>query len=108
MREGGCRPTGSSEKLEPGRSVHPQFQMFDEAPEEEKIRSVSFEGENWAVVLQARECGDRLFRGRFLFRSMGRELRTTDLFVEPQYDAVVDRATNFEEYLLRDLIRSLV
>lgn len=88
--------------------VDPQFQMFDEAPEEEQIRSVPFGGDSWAVVLQARECGDRLFRGRFLFRSMGRELRTTDLFVEAHYDAVVERATNFEEYLIQDLIRSLV
>lgn len=87
--------------------VDPQFQMFDEAPREEEIRAVPYEGETWAVVLFSRECADRLFRGRFIFRSKGRELRTADLFVEPSYDEVYERAANFEEHLLRDLIRSL-
>lgn len=91
-----------------GDRVDPQFQMFDEAPREEEIRSLPFDGENWAVVLQARECADRLFRGRFVFRSKGRELKTADLFVEPSYDEVYRRASNFEEHLLRDLVRSLI
>jgi hypothetical protein len=87
--------------------VDPQFQMFDESPLEEEIRSIPFDGENWAVVLQTRECADRLFRGRFLFRSKGRELRTTDLFIEATYEEILERARNFEEHLLRDLVRSL-
>lgn len=88
--------------------VGSQYQMFDESPREDDIRSVSYQGDHWAVVLQARECGDRLFRGKFIFRSGGRELKTTDLFVEPSYHDMLDRATNFEEHLLQDLIRSLV
>jgi hypothetical protein len=87
--------------------VDPQFQMFDESPKEEEVRSISFEGEQWSVFLQTRECADRLFRGRYLFRSQGRELRTADLFVEATYDEVVERAQNFEEHLIRDLVRSL-
>lgn len=87
--------------------VNPQFQMFDETPLEEEIGSVPFGGDNWAVILQSRECGDRLYRGRFLFRSLGKELKTADLFVEPTYDEVYERASNFEEHLLKDLIRSL-
>lgn len=87
--------------------VDPQYQMFDETPREEEVREIAAEGERWAVVIQARECADRLFRGRFLFRSEGRELQTADLFVEPSYDAVFERAAEFEEHLLRDLIRSL-
>jgi hypothetical protein len=89
-------------------NVDPQFQMFDESPLEEEIRSIPFDGENWTVVLQTRECADRLFRGRFLFRSKGRELRTTDLFIEASYEGVVERARDFGEHLLRDLVRSLV
>ena len=88
--------------------VDPQFQMFDESPLEEEIRSIPFDGENWAVVLQTRECADRLFRGRFLFRSKGRELRTADLFIEATYEEILERARDFEEHLLRDLVRSLV
>ena len=87
--------------------VDPQFQMFDETPREEELRELAAEGERWSVVIQARECADRLFRGRFLFRSEGRQLQTTDLFVEPTYDAVFERARDFKEHLLRDLIRSL-
>lgn len=87
--------------------VDPQFQMFDESPEEEEIGEVAAEGERWTVVLEARECQDRLFRGRFLFRSQGRELQTTDLFVETDFTDVVERAHRFERHLLRDLIRSL-
>jgi hypothetical protein len=89
-------------------SVDPQFQMFDESPEENEIGSVPYEGENWTVVLQTRECADRLFRGRFLFRSQGRECRTADLFIEATYDDVLERATNFESHLLGDLLRSLL
>jgi hypothetical protein len=96
----------SSGNDEPG-GVDPQFQMFDESPLEEEVRSVPFDGENWAVVLQTRECADRLFRGRFLFRSKGRELRTADLFIEATYEEILERARNFEEHLLRDLVRSL-
>lgn len=95
---------GNGEKGKP----EPQYQMFDESPRENDIRSISYEGDDWAVVLQARECSDRLFRGRFIFRSQGRELKTTDLFVEPSYDEVLERATHFEEHLLQDLIRSLL
>lgn len=89
-------------------NVDPQFQMFDESPLEEEIGSIPFDGASWAVVLQTRECADRLFRGRFLFRSKGRELRTADLFIEASYEAVIERARDFGEHLLRDLIRSLV
>lgn len=81
--------------------------MFDESPREEELSSLPFDGENWAVILQTRECADRLFRGRFLFRSKGRELRTTDLFIEASYDGVAERARDFGEHLLRDLVRSL-
>lgn len=88
--------------------VEPQYQMFDESPREADIRSIEHQGDDWAVVLQARECGDRLFRGKFVFRSQGRELRTADLFVEPTYEEVRERATQFEEHLLHDLIRSLL
>ncbi len=88
--------------------VDPQFQMFDESPNENEIGSVPHEGENWTVVLQTRECADRLFRGRFLFRSQGRECRTTDLFIEATYEEVLERATNFEKHLLADLLRSLL
>lgn len=87
--------------------IDPQFQMFDESPKENELGSVPYEGEVWAVVLQTRECADRLFRGRLLFRCKGRELRTADLFVESGYDEVLERASNLEEYLLHDLIRSL-
>ncbi len=87
--------------------VDPQFQMFDETPREDELHSVAYDDEIWTVVLQTRECADRLFRGRFLFRSQGRELRTADLFIEPTSDEVVERAANFEEHLLHDLIRSL-
>jgi hypothetical protein len=97
----------SSESGEPG-GVDPQFQMFDETPAENEIGWVPYEGENWAVVVQTRECADRLFRGRFLFRSKGRELRTADLFIEATQDDVVERATNFEQHLLLDLVRSLL
>ena len=89
-------------------NIDPQFQMFDESPLEDEIRSIPFDGENWAVVLQTRECADRLFRGRLLFRSKGRELRTADLFIEASYEGVVERARDFGEHLLRDLVRSLV
>ena len=92
---------GNGEKGE----VEPQYQMFDESPREDDIRSIQHEGDNWAVVLQSRECADRLFRGKFVFRSQGRELKTADLFVEPTYDEVRERAVSFEEHLLHDLIR---
>lgn len=98
---------GSSERHESG-SIDPQFQMFDESPSEHEIGWVAHEGETWTVTLQARECADRLFRGRFLFRSQGRELRTTDLFIEPSRDEVVERAEHFEEHLLESLVRSLL
>ncbi len=88
--------------------IDPQIQMFDEAARAEALRTIPFDGETWAVVLQSRECADRLFRGRFLFRSQGRELKTADLFVEPSLDEVHRRASHFEEHLLRDLIRSLI
>lgn len=97
----------SSGNGEPG-GVDPQFQMFDESPMEDEIGDIAHGGEVWSVVLQTRECADRLFRGRLLFRSQGRELRTTDLFIEVSYDDVLDRAANFEEHLVRDLIRSLI
>ncbi|MEE8193495.1 MAG: hypothetical protein V3T74_12175 [Gemmatimonadales bacterium] len=97
----------SSGNVEPG-GLDPQFQMFDESPMENEIRLLTHESEDWAVVLQTRECADRLFRGRFLFRSQGREVRTADLFIEASYDEVLERAANFEEHLLRDLIRSLL
>jgi hypothetical protein len=87
--------------------VDPQFQMFDESPSELEIGWITHEAENWAVVLQTRECADRLFRGRFIFRSQGRELRTADLFIEATQEDVVERAEDFEEHLLHDLIRSL-
>jgi hypothetical protein len=93
---------------ETGEGVDPQFQMFDEKPMEAELGSVPYDGENWGVVLQTRECADRLFRGRFLFRSKGKELRTADLFIEATHDEVYERAVNFEEHLLRDLIRSLL
>jgi hypothetical protein len=98
---------GSSESGE-SNGVDPQFQMFDESPNENEIDTVPHEGENWTVVLQTRECADRLFRGRFLFRSQGRECRTTDLFIEATYEEVLERATNFEKHLLGDLLRSLL
>ncbi len=82
--------------------------MFDESPREDDLGSVAYDGESWAVVLQTRECADRLFRGRFLFRSQGRELRSTDLFIEASFDEILERAENFEEHLLHDLIRSLL
>lgn len=88
--------------------VDPQFQMFDETPREAELGSVPHDGENWTVVLQTRECADRLFRGRFLFRSQGKELKTADLFIEASYDEVYERASNFEEHLIRDLVRSLL
>ncbi len=88
--------------------VDPQFQMFDESPSENEIGSIPHEGEVWSVVLQTRECADRLFRGRFLFRSQGRECRTTDLFIEATYEEVLERASGFEEHLVRDLLRSLL
>ncbi len=97
----------SSGNGEPG-GLDPQFQMFDESPMENEIRVLTHESEDWAVVLQTRECADRLFRGRFFFRSQGREVRTADLFIEASYDEVLERAANFEEHLLRDLIRSLL
>jgi hypothetical protein len=97
----------SSGNGEPG-GLDPQFQMFDESPMENEIRVLTHESEDWAVVLQTRECADRLFRGRFLFRSQGREVRTADLFIEASYNEVLERAANFEEHLLRDLIRSLL
>jgi hypothetical protein len=97
----------SSGNGEPG-GIDPQFQMFDESPREEEIGSLGHDGENWTVVLQARECADRLYRGRLLFRSQGREFRTADLFVEATYDEVLARAANFEPHLLRDLLRSLL
>jgi hypothetical protein len=86
----------------------PQFQMFDETPQESELGAVALEGENWIVVLQARECADRLYRGKLLFRSKGRELRTADLFIEATFDDVLERALKFEEHLVRDLIRSLL
>lgn len=98
----GSQGSGESE------GVDPQFQMFDASPDESEIGSVPHEGENWTVVLQTRECADRLFRGRFLFRSQGREYRTTDLFIEPTFEEVLERATNFEKHLLGDLLRSLL
>jgi hypothetical protein len=98
---------GSSESGESG-GVDPQFQMFDESPDENEIGSVPYEGEVWAVVLQTRECADRLFRGKLLFRSQGRELRTADLFIEATHEEVLERAVDFEEHLLRDLLRSLL
>ncbi len=88
--------------------LDPQFQMFDESPNENELGSIPCEGENWAVVLQTRECADRLFRGKLLFRSKGRELRTADLFIEATFDEVLERAVQFEEHLVRDLIRSLI
>ena len=97
----------SSGNGEPG-GLDPQFQMFDESPMENEIRVLTHESEDWAVVLQTRECADRLFRGRFLFRSQGREVRTADLFIEASYNEVLERAANFEEHLLGDLIRSLL
>ena len=97
----------SSENDESG-AIDPQFQMFDESPSENDLGSLPHDGENWAVVLKTRECADRLFRGRFLFRSKGREMRTADLFIEATSEEVLERAANFEEHLLRDLIRSLV
>jgi hypothetical protein len=87
--------------------VDPQFQMFDETPREEVVREISVGGASWSVVVEARECADRLFRGRFLFRTEERELRTADLFVESDHEGVLERARGFEEHLLRDLIRSL-
>ncbi len=102
MESSGNDERGGSE----GR-IDPQFQMFDESPMEDDVGSIAHEGERWAVVLQTRECADRLFRGRILFRSQGREMRSADLFIEASYDEVVERARNFEEHLLRDLIRSL-
>ena len=92
---------------ESGGDVNSQFQMFDEKPMETEVGSIPYDGENWGVVLQTRECADRLFRGRFLFRSKGKELRPADLFIEATHDEVYERAVNFEEHLLRDLIRSL-
>jgi hypothetical protein len=97
----------SSENSEPG-GVDPQFQMFDESPHEEEITSLAYDGDDWTVVLQTRECADRLFRGRLLFRSQGREYRTADLFVDASYEAVRARATNMEPRLLRDLLHSLL
>ncbi len=88
--------------------IDPQFQMFDESPHEEEIASLAYDGEDWTVVLQTRECADRLYRGRLLFRSQGREHRTADLFVDASYDAVRSRATNLEPRLLRDLLHSLI
>lgn len=87
--------------------MDPQFQMFDESPSEHELGWVAHEGETWTIVLQTRECADRLFRGRFLFRSQGRELRTTDLFIEASRVEVLERAKRFEEHLLKDLVRSL-
>lgn len=87
--------------------MDPQFQMFDESPSEHELGWVAHEGETWTIVLQTRECADRLFRGRFLFRSQGRELRTTDLFIEASRADVLERAKRFEEHLLKDLVRSL-
>ncbi|UCC84618.1 MAG: hypothetical protein JSW46_06760 [Gemmatimonadota bacterium] len=98
---------GSSDSGE-SNGVDPQFQMFDESPAENEIDIVPFEGETWTVVLQTRECADRLFRGKFLFRSQGRECQTTDLFIEATYEEVLERAMNFEEHLLTDLLRSLL
>jgi len=98
----------SSGNGEEGGSLDPQFQMFDESPSENEIGWVNHDGERWAVMLQTRECADRLFRGRFLFRSKGRELRTADLFIEPSYEQVLDRAQSFEDHLVHDLIRSLL
>lgn len=97
----------SSDNGETGH-LDPQFQMFDETPNETDLGTVGYEGESWAVVLQTRECADRLFRGRLLFRHQGRELKTADLFVEAAHDAVVERAEHFEEHLVRDLLRSLL
>lgn len=98
------RPPDSDES----DGVDPQFQMFDESPSESEIGAIPHEGEVWTVVLQTRECADRLFRGRFLFRSQGRECRTTDLFIEATYEDVLERASSFEEHLVRDLLRSLL
>lgn len=91
-----------------GGGLDPQFQMFDESPSEHELGWVAHEGQTWTVVLQTRECADRLFRGKFLFRCQGQELRTTDLFIEASRDEVVERATRFEEHLLKDLVRSLL
>ena len=107
MRAALWRLMVSSENDEHGK-VEPQYQMFDESPNEDDIGSIRYEGDDWAVVLQSRECSDRLFRGRFVFRSLGRELKSVDLFVEPSYEEVLGRATNFEQHLLHDLIRSLL
>ncbi|UCF18225.1 MAG: hypothetical protein JSU87_09685 [Gemmatimonadota bacterium] len=82
--------------------------MFDESPSESELGWLKHDGENWAVFLQTRECADRLFRGRILFRCKGQELRTADLFIEATFDEVLERAQNFEEHLLHDLIRSLL
>jgi hypothetical protein len=98
----------SSGNGEPNGGVDPQFQMFDESPKEDEVGLLDYEHENWTVVLQTRECADRLFRGRFLFRSQGREIKTADLFIEPSYEEILERAENFEEHLLRDLVRSLL
>ncbi len=99
--------SGKDEKSGSEGRIDPQFQMFDESPREDDVGSIAHQGERWAVVLQTRECADRLFRGRILFRSQGRELRSADLFIEGSYEEVLERAQNFERHLLSDLIRSL-
>lgn len=84
-----------------------QLRMWDETPRESALGSVTAHGLTWSVFLEVRECADRFVRGRLVFRNEGRERRTADIFVAHTVDEVMERAKNFEEHLLRQLVEAL-
>jgi hypothetical protein len=89
------------------KDTHDQLRMWDETPTEVALGQVTSHGLTWNVALEVRECADRFYRGRLVFRNEGRQLRTADIFVAQTADEVVDRAKRFEEHLIRQLVESL-
>lgn len=87
--------------------IHEQLRIWDETPRECALGKVSAHGITWSVFLEYRECADRFARGRLVFRNEGRERRTADIFVAKTTDEVIERAKNFEEHLLRQLVEAL-
>lgn len=84
-----------------------QLGMWDEAPREVALGSVTAQGVSWSVFLEVRACADRFARGRLIFRNEGQERRTADIFVARMVDDVIERAQKFEQHLLRQLVESL-
>lgn len=84
-----------------------QLQIWETASRRQELGRLEAEGTDWEVHLVVEKAASELFRGRLAFRHGDDHLLTAPVLVEESEEAVVRRAEELPDSMIRQFLNSV-